>query len=48
MMSSLEIYALVQKVKQMGRYTGVRYLRNQGVPFALAHVIVLGCAPRFS
>lgn len=39
----IELYKMVRKI---GPWTGVRYLRNQGVAFDQAHEIVLGYPPR--
>lgn len=38
---------LMKMLKMIGPYTGVRYLRNQGVNFHQAHCMVLGVTPRF-
>lgn len=38
---------LMKMLKKIGPYVGVRYLRNQGVPFHQAHCMVLGHIPRF-
>ena len=39
---------LAERVRRMGPYTGVRYMANHGVPFEVAHWLMLGCAPRFA
>lgn len=38
---------LRKKVRQMGRWAGVRYLRNQGVAFEDAYFILFDRQPRF-
>lgn len=40
---------LVDKtIRQYGRYAAIRYMRNLGIDFYDAHVMVLGYAPRFN
>ena len=45
---ALLIDLLNVRIKRMGAWAGIRFLRNKGVPFKAAHLIVLGFAPRFA
>lgn len=47
-MSAIDLIFYRRRIKQMGAWAGVRFLRNRGVSFALAHFIVLGIFPRRS
>lgn len=33
-------------VKRVGIYAGSRYLRNQGIPFEIAYMVIFGRKPR--
>lgn len=37
---------LRKKIKRMGNWMGVRWMRNQGVPFEQAYYVRFGCLPR--
>lgn len=45
-MSKQDVAFYRKKVKQMGRWTGVRYLRNRGVSFDHAYFILFDRQPR--
>ena len=45
-MSSETRTRFTKMVKKIGPWAGIRYLRNQQVPFEIAHEIVLGRKPR--
>lgn len=47
-MSHYEIWSIRQRINSMGAWAGVRWLRNQGYSFELAHKIMLNKEPRFS
>jgi hypothetical protein len=46
-MSKNLINAYRARLKRMGTWMRPRYLRNQGVSFEDAHMIIFGRAPRF-
>ncbi|UUZ75487.1 hypothetical protein LP414_27615 [Polaromonas sp. P1(28)-13] len=37
---------LQAKVKTIGRWTGVRFLKNKGLTFEQAHIVMFNCLPR--
>ena len=46
-MSATDIAFYRKKIHQMGRWIGVRYLRNRGISLTQAHIILFNCLPRF-
>jgi len=45
-MSAIDLAYYRRKIKQIGTWTGVRYLRNRGIPFEQAYFVIFGRAPR--
>jgi hypothetical protein len=46
-MSAHDLAFYRKKIKQMGRWTGVRWLRNKGIAFEQAYFILFDRQPRF-
>jgi hypothetical protein len=46
-MEQLDYITLAEKVRRMGQWAGVRWLRNQGIGFVDAHLVIFGCYPRW-
>lgn len=44
-MSQRDIDFYRQRIKQIGPWTGIRWLRNQGMAFANAYFIMFNCFP---
>jgi hypothetical protein len=40
-------FNLRARVRRMGHWTGVRFLKNQGLTLEQAHVVLFGRLPRF-
>lgn len=45
-MSAKDLDFYRKKIKQFGRWAGVRYLRNRGIRFEQAYFIIFGRMPR--
>lgn len=42
----MSIEQMKKKIHGIGRYVGVRYLRNQGVPFETAYFVIFNRHPK--
>lgn len=47
-MSAFDLLMMRQKVKQIGPWAGVRWMRNTGIPFGTAYFVLFNRQPRLT